>query len=252
MRILTIDIETSPNLADVWGLWQQNVGLSQLRESTRMLCFAAKWYGQKKTIYKSEYHHGTEDMIATAWDLLNKADGVVGWNSQRFDVRHLNREFVENGMGPTSPFKNVDLMKTCKANFMFPSYKLDYVAGRLLGEHKEETGGHQLWTDCLAGKRKAWTTMKRYNIGDTELTERMYVRLLPWITMHPNANIWSEGEEKVCGKCGSDHIVKDGYYNTNVNRYQQYRCQSCGAWGRGRESLTKKKTGNRARLTNVR
>ena len=237
MKLLTIDIETSPNLADVWGLWQQNVGLAQLKEAQRMLCFAAKWWGKKRTNFRSEYLDGTEYMVESAWQLLNEADAVIGYNSQGYDVKHLNREFIQLGLGPPSPFKNIDLFRVVKANFKFPSYKLDYVAGVLLGEKKLDTGGHELWTQVMKDNRKAWKTMQSYNIRDVDLTERLYERLLPWIRNHPNHNLWSPTDEKVCANCGSSHIVKDGFYYTNVGKYQQYRCQGCGAWGRGRESL---------------
>ena len=43
MKTLTLDIETAPQVAHVWGLWQQNVGLPQLLESGYVMCFAAKW-----------------------------------------------------------------------------------------------------------------------------------------------------------------------------------------------------------------
>lgn len=42
MRILTLDLETSPNIAHVWGLWQQNVSLNQLMESTQVISWAGK------------------------------------------------------------------------------------------------------------------------------------------------------------------------------------------------------------------
>ncbi len=54
MKILTIDIETSPNLAHVWGLWNQNVGLPQLLEPTQMISFAAKWYETKSVQFYSD------------------------------------------------------------------------------------------------------------------------------------------------------------------------------------------------------
>ena len=69
MKILAIDIETSPNLADVWGLWQQNVSLNQLRESTRMLCFAAQWQGSKRITFASEWGDGP-DMQRQAHEML--------------------------------------------------------------------------------------------------------------------------------------------------------------------------------------
>ena len=33
MKKLVIDCETSPNLAYIWGLWNQNVGLNQIEKT---------------------------------------------------------------------------------------------------------------------------------------------------------------------------------------------------------------------------
>lgn len=53
MKILLLDIETSPNVAHVWGLWQQNVGTNQLLEASEVMCWAAKWYGEKDVAFMS-------------------------------------------------------------------------------------------------------------------------------------------------------------------------------------------------------
>jgi len=57
-RILVLDIETSPNLAWVWGMWDQNVGINQLVESQTVLCFAARWLGEKKVHFHSVHQDG--------------------------------------------------------------------------------------------------------------------------------------------------------------------------------------------------
>ncbi len=54
MKILLLDIESSPNTAHVWGLWQQNVSINQLMESSYVLCYAAKWLGQKDVLFDSD------------------------------------------------------------------------------------------------------------------------------------------------------------------------------------------------------
>src|SRR6478752_6173831 len=104
MRILTIDIETSPNLAHVWQLWQQNVSLSQLQKAGEVMCFAAKWYGTEEVEYYSTFHDGKSEMLAEAYRLLEEADVVVHYNGVRFDIPHLNREFLEIGQTPPAPF----------------------------------------------------------------------------------------------------------------------------------------------------
>ena len=87
MRILAIDIETSPNLAYVWGLWDQNVSLNQLVESGEILCWAAKWLGEDEVFFYSKQTTGRKSkMIRAAWALLDEADVVLHFNVKRFDI----------------------------------------------------------------------------------------------------------------------------------------------------------------------
>jgi len=69
LRIGTIDIETSPNVAHVWGLFKQTVSLNQLMESGQVISFAFKWHGDKRVLFFSDHHNGHEAMIQAAHDL---------------------------------------------------------------------------------------------------------------------------------------------------------------------------------------
>lgn len=241
MKILTLDIETSPIVGYVWGLWQQNLMIDRIIEPTRMLTWAAKWEGEDYVYLGSESFQSHEDMVLEIYDLVNEADAIVGFNSQSFDMKHLNREFVELGLDIPTKYKNIDLLRVVKTNFKFPSNKLDYVAGVLLGEHKAETGGFSLWARCLAGDKEAWATMEAYNIEDVLLTERLYQRLQGWVPAHPNRALWIEDQsEPVCPNCGSKHVVLKGVERpARVNAYHRYKCNDCGANSRGR-SIVKK------------
>lgn len=240
MKILTLDIETSPHAGYFWGIWQQNIGLNMLGEPTRMLSWAAKWYGSDEVLFANEHSHTREEMVLAVYELVNEADAVVGYNSVQFDMKHLNREFIEQGLVPPTPYKNIDLLTVVKKNFRFPSNKLDYVAGVLLNRHKLSHAGFQLWLDCMAGKAKAWAKMMDYNIEDVIITEDLYTKLRGWITNHPNHGLYVEDQENpVCRNCGSTHIHSKGgeYTDTNVFRYHRYKCQNCGANLRGRNSV---------------
>lgn len=232
LKILTLDIETSPHVADVWSLWNNNVSLNQLRETGRVICFAAKWYGRKGVEYRSDHHDGHEAMVARAWEMIDEADIVVGWNSQNFDIKHLEREFIKAGLGPPSPHKNLDLLKTVRQRFRFASNKLDHVAQELGVGKKLSHTGHDLWVRCMAGDPKAWALMKRYNIQDVVLTENVYDVLRPWIPTHPHVAP-SVGGELACNRCGSDDLAPRGFYVAYSRRYRRYRCNSCGGWMKG-------------------
>lgn len=227
-----IDIETSPNLAHVWGLWQQNVGLSQLLESTEMMCFAAKFLGDKKTQFYSTFHDGKAEMVQKAWDLVNEADVVMGWNSKSFDEKHLNREFLEAGLKPPSPVKSLDLMHAVKKKFRLPSNKLQYVSTLLGTAGKVQHEGHDLWIKCLAGDEKAWGRMRKYNIQDVDLLQEVYDQLLPWIDSHPSVALYDGNEQDACTNCGSTDLKREGYAFTLLGKFQRYVCKSCGKWGR--------------------
>lgn len=64
-KVLTLDIETSPNLAHVWSLWKQNVSLSQLMQSGQVICFAAKWHDKPKVTFHSDHHDGHDEKSCT-------------------------------------------------------------------------------------------------------------------------------------------------------------------------------------------
>lgn len=259
MRRLILDIETSPNVADVWGLWNQNVGLSQLRESTRMISVAAKWHGEKKVFFWSDYHNGHQAMVEGIYGLIDDADAVVHFNGTKFDMPHLRREFLQVGLGPHRPVTEIDLLRVVKGKFKLPSYKLQYVSTELLGlEGKTQHTGHSLWVQCMAvlselekpeserdadvmrAGEKAWSLMRKYNSQDVRLTERVYDALRPWMHGHPNWALHADDADwdaTRCPNCGSTEFQRRGFKATQQSTYQQYRCTPCGSWFRGTKAI---------------
>lgn len=206
-----------------------------------MLCFGARWSDSKTVIVKSVHVDGKEDMLQTLWELLNEADALVSWNGRGFDSRHAKREFIEAGMTPPSPTKEIDLMVAVKNQFKAPSNKLDYWAQNLGIGKKKDTGGFQLWLDCMAGDDTAWKRMIRYQKQDVNLLVELYDKLLPWIPNHPNRAVY-DSIPNGCIACGSpDHLQKRGFQPTTTGLYQRYQCAGsggCGKWQRGRSILS--------------
>ncbi len=236
MKILFIDLETSPITAHTWGLWQQNISIKQIVESTQVICFGARWMDQKKVIFKSVHHDGKQEMLKELHALMDEADAIVGWNSKGFDHKHIRREFLEAGMTPPSPVKDIDLMLEVKRNFRFPSNKLDYVAQRLGVGAKVEHTGFDLWLGCMAGDEKSWKMMKKYQIQDVNLLLELYDKLLPWIK-HPNVPAHKGIEGDACINCGSHNIKRRGYEVLNTGKYQKFQCNECGKWMRGKSAV---------------
>ena len=233
IRILTLDIELAPNLATVWALWKVNISTDALIETSRVLCFAAKWYGSDEVLFSSEWKDGQKAMLKQAHKLLDEADVVVGYNQAHFDIPLLNREFLKLGLRPPAPFKNVDLLSVVRKKFRFVSNKLAHVVKELGVGEKMDSGGHETWLAVMQGEKSACLDMEKYNRHDVVITEALYERLKPWIKGHPNHNLHSEGKS-VCPNCGGHHLIKRGYFKSSTHSYQKYQCKDCGAWSRDR------------------
>ncbi len=232
MRVLILDIETRPNLAYVWGLWEQNVGLNQLVQQVQVICWVAKWLDEPGTTeFRSVHHDGHGAMVRRMWELLNEADAVLHFNGKRFDIPHLNREFLELGLNPPSPYKQIDLLAAVKRAFSFPSNKLAYVSKALGLGGKVQHEGFDMWLKCMAGDEKAWEQMRVYNERDVTLLEDLYHRLKPWIRSHPSFGAMNDRDD-VCPGCGSENLKPQGHAFLNTGRYQRFRCEDCGRWSR--------------------
>jgi hypothetical protein len=241
-KILAFDLETSPNLAHVWGLFNQNVGLPQLRESTEVMCFGARWVGTDEVIFASTFHDGKQNMLKRLWQLVDEADLIMGWNSAGFDSKHIRRELLVNGFSPPRPWREFDLMQKVKKQFRFPSNKLDYVAQTLGVGKKVKHQGHELWVKCMAGDEEAWAEMRKYQIQDVDLLIDLLIALQGWLPSTPNFGLY-KNLEFACAHCGSTKLTGRGEYYTELSVFASYECADCG----GHTRDTKKVAGSHAK-----
>lgn len=250
-KILLFDIENFPNLAYVW---QQRIDGyipdNMMKDPWYMAMWSAKWLGDKKVMNKSliDYpdhykKHPTCDkmILQDLWNLLDEADIVIGHNAKAFDIKKSNARFIMNGMKPPSPYKVVDTLQIARSKFFFTSNKLDNLGQYLGVGEKIETGGFKLWEDCMLGKKSAWRKFKKYCNQDVNLLEKVYLKLLPYATNHPNIGSYIDDNQPHCTNCGSPKLQKRGTSTTSTGRYQRYQCQACGAYGRGKENLRREK-----------
>lgn len=228
MKILVIDIETKPHTGYVWQLFNQNISLSQLKETGGTICFAAKWLGEDEVLFRSDWQGTHRSMVKAAHKLMNEADAIVHYNGTKFDIPMLHKEFIKLGLPPPAPHKNIDLYREVRRNFKFASNKLDHVSEQLgLGKKTAHTG-FKLWLDVLDRLPEALELMEEYNIQDVLLTEKVYHKVLPWIKNHPNMSLYKDGH--VCPNCGGTHLQARGFYLATAGKYQRYQCKDCGKW----------------------
>lgn len=241
MKILVLDIEISPVLATVWGLWNVNVGINQIVGNSEVLCWSAKWLGEDTTYFSSVKLTNRKKMLKEIYKLLEDADAVVTYNGKSFDLKILNREFALMSWPRPSPYKNIDMLQVVRTQFRFTSNKLGYIGPQFgLGE-KAPHAGHKLWLDCMNPKSEdyaeSWKVMEEYNIQDVLLLESLYQRLRGWVPNHPSHSALEN--DHVCPNCGEyGYLQKRGTAITTTLSYQRWQCakggMGCGAWSRSK------------------
>lgn len=244
MKILLLDIETSPIIAHVWQLWDNNVALNQIQKDWHVLSWSAKWLGEDEIFYMDQRHSkdisNDKHILKKIWKLLDKADVVITQNGKKFDIPKLNSRFIINGMQPPSSFKNIDTCQLAKKRFGFTSNKLEYLTDKLCTRYKKlkhkEFPGHEMWTECLKGNKAAWKEMEKYNKHDVLSLEELYTKLIPWDSPI-NFNVYHD--EPTCS-CGSNKFRKRGFIYTSTAQFQRYKCKNCGAETRSGKNLLKK------------
>ncbi len=248
-RIVTLDIETAPIESFHWGLWEQNIGLEMIKSEWTILSYSAKWLDEDKVIYNDTGGRGPgkvrddKKLLQELWNILDEADIVITQNGQSFDIKKINARLIMNGFGPYSPIKIIDTKIVAKRHFSFTSNKLAWMSDHLTDTPKsahKAFPGFELWAECLKDNEKAWIEMKKYNCLDTISTEKLYLKMRPWISGHVNIAIYTAGDAVSCPKCGSHKVIGNGVRRTQVGVYRRYRCNDCGGHSQGRTLLNSK------------
>lgn len=243
-KILVFDIETSPIITYTWGLFDQTVGLNQIKQDWNIIAWAAKWYGDpaSKVMYQDNRNaksiHDDKRLVQGLADLVNEADIVITQNGDYFDVRKLSARAIINGLDPIKRCKSTDIYKEGKRIFGFTSHRLEYISNTLNKKYKKlrhnEYPGFELWKAVLDGEKRAWDVMKKYTIHDVLSTEEAYQKMQGWIRTQ---NLGAYYDEKLRCRCGSTDLYKKGFVYTDMGKYQGYKCKACGKRPKGSINL---------------
>jgi hypothetical protein len=247
-KIVTLDIETAPIEAYVWGTFKQNIGLNMIKQDWTILSFSFKWLGQKKVYYsdvsQKEDVRDDSELLHELWCVLDECDILVGQNGRQFDVKKIMARFLTEGLPPVSPFKIVDTLEMAKQIARFTSNKQDWLSQLLTDqpkEHHNEFPGFELWAEVLKGNPRAWAVMKKYNKVDVIGCEQMYLTMLPYYEGHPNVAAYYDDDAMRCPRCGTaDMQLQEKPALTNVGAYNRYQCGGCGGFARDRYTINSK------------
>jgi hypothetical protein len=113
--------------------------------------------------------------------------------------------------------------------------RLAFIGPLLKAGFKTKHEGFELWTGVMNGSPLARLKMEKYNRQDVVLTEKVYLKIKPFIRNHPHLG----KAKRECGACGSNKVWLSKYRRTKYFKIEQLHCQDCGAYQDGKKEAIK-------------
>ena len=248
-NVVTLDIETAPSFGAFFELYKEgNICWTERQWFIMSMCW--KYLGQTKMYSaaiwdfkewgksfcsKCKRIENTDEaekkLMSKLWDVLDKAQLIIGHNSDQFDIKKLNAKFIKYGFEPPSYYQTVDTKKLQKKVAKTDSNKLNDL-GEFYGLGTKMETEKDLHKKCLRNDRRAQKQMVEYNKVDVILDEKVYLKLRGWDKNSPNMNVILGGVFN-CPACGSNQAQKHGFRYTKTAVYQSFRCLNCGKHSQG-------------------
>lgn len=150
MRYVVFDIETKNIFQDVGKADPSLLDLA-------VICI----YDSKTDAYTGYF----QEELQKLWPIIEKADALVGYNSDHFDIPILNKYYP----GDLTKIKSIDLLKEIKIA-SGKRLSLNAVAEATLGAKKTGNGldSYRWW------KQGEYQKVKDYCVNDVKLTKDLY------------------------------------------------------------------------------
>jgi DNA polymerase elongation subunit (family B) len=178
--VLYFDIETAPHSVLTFDLKvpSKYISVSNLVKERFILCWAAGWLdewmpgSEYQKLYSSCITGGhaleadDKTILKDLFDMIDRADYVVGHNSDNFDIKMANWRFKVHDIGMPYLYKQIDTLKLSRKYYKPPSHGLDFLAPCMGGEKKM----HMEWDDwkeiVTHGDSERLRKMEEYCRGD--------------------------------------------------------------------------------------
>ena len=223
------DIETSPNIHYSWRSGSKvYLGHDSILQERTIICIGYKWEHQKKVNCITWNHWDDKELIKEFTSIANQADELVAHYGDKFDLRWFKGRNLINGLPPLPDYRTVDTYKVASKHFYLNSYKLDYLANILFGEHKIRTD-YELWKSiCKNNDPKSLDKMVRYCKKDVELLQKVWEKLSEYQVPSVHSGVLSGLDRWTCPHCGSEEVALSKTRATPKGIVQrQMQCNHC-------------------------
>ena len=116
-----------------------------------------------------KYHTFLEEEFSSMWEIIKKADLLITFNGEYFDIPLLNKYYKKAGLGDLKDIRSLDIFKEVK-NTSGKWLKLDNIASGTFGINKSGDGldAVKWWREGEIEK------IKKYCLDDVKITKDVY------------------------------------------------------------------------------
>lgn len=240
-QFIVYDIETAPRVGLFFGnTWNANI--AKVTDEGYVMGFSWKPIGKSVKscyiwdfkLYKKDPTNDIE--VVKKWIEIAGGNIMIGHNSRSFDDKVMMARVIKHRLPQPEPFITIDTKADLKRVSRNDSNKLDDLGENYGIGRKKDTGGIELWHECMKGDKKAQAKMVRYCEQDVKLTEKLYKHIKPYIK-NPAMNVIQDNPTG-CPNCGvSGNMQRRGYKYTATQKYQLYWCKACDTYPRSRTPM---------------
>ncbi len=242
MKILNIDIETSPDLSWHYGNFDVNINAEFTEVRTQVTSIGWKDLSNGKIVVKGwEFPKGDKygflkpdkdkKMLKEVIPILQSADILIGQNHKQFDIRKLNWRLNELRLPPLENLILIDTLKESRKVFYAPTHKLDYKS------HIYGQGGKikQTMEDCIAvakGDSKAQKIRMEYNGKDTSDDDYVFWKEVDYYKL-PKAltnmiQLFTQTDDPTfCIKCAAKKHSRFNVGKNKITGGYRFTCHTC-------------------------
>lgn len=225
-RKMFADIETSPCTGYFWRPGHRvSISHENIIRESEIICIAYKWEGEKKVhSLQWDYNNKTsrdKKMLLQFSQAYSEADEVVAHNGKNFDVKWLRTRILINGLPPLPSVRTFDTLEQYRRYFNFNSNRLEYVS-RVLGFDGKDKMSFSDWKAVMKGDAATLRKMVKYCERDVRVLEEIENVTRAHIPEKVNRRLLTECNG-YCPTCDYK-LVKYGFYDTGLNKYQNWRC----------------------------
>jgi len=207
---LFFDIETTPNVVYSWRVgYNLTITPDNIIEERKIICIAWKWEGEDETfaLHWDEFQDDKQ-MLIQFLVVMNKADEIIGHNSDRFDTKWIRTRCYFHNIPMFPYYRSLDTLKKARSNFNFNSNKLDYIAKFSGFEGKKKTT-YSLWLKVMDGDQEALDYMVEYCKKDVIELENVFQKMNNYVTNNTHHAVLAGEDKELCPECaGIGEFVK--------------------------------------------